>query len=124
MENVGFDPNTVVCTIHCEKYNHMKHTQVSSSTKVNDPQNTWHTYTVDWTPTYIKGYVDGRNYYTFNKRENTYDAWPFDSGFMIILNTAVGGGWGGQKGIDDSVFPTHYVIDYVRVHDNGHTQIV
>ena len=34
----------------------------------------------------------------------------------IILNNAIGGGWGGQQGVDDSIFPTQYVIDYVRVY--------
>ena len=34
----------------------------------------------------------------------------------IILNNAVGGDWGGAKGVDDSIFPTKYVIDYIRVY--------
>jgi hypothetical protein len=28
----------------------------------------------------------------------------------------VGGAWGGQKGIDDSIFPRRFDIDYVRVY--------
>ena len=36
--------------------------------------------------------------------------------FFIILNIAVGGNWGGQKGVDDSIFPQQMVIDYVRVY--------
>lgn len=28
-------------------------------------------------------------------------------------------GWGGQKGIDDSAFPTRFVIDYVRIYRIG-----
>jgi len=35
----------------------------------------------------------------------------------FILNAAVGGSWGGQKGIDDGIFPQKYVIDYVRVYE-------
>lgn len=34
----------------------------------------------------------------------------------LILNLAVGGSWGGQRGIDDSAFPTRFAIDYVRVY--------
>ena len=34
----------------------------------------------------------------------------------IILNNAVGGNWGGSRGVDDSIFPTKYVIDYIRVY--------
>ena len=31
------------------------------------------------------------------------------------MNIAIGGDWGGQKGIDDSIFPQRLVVDYVRV---------
>ena len=34
----------------------------------------------------------------------------------MILNVAVGGNWGGIKGVDDSIFPQQMVIDYVRVY--------
>ena len=39
----------------------------------------------------------------------------FDKPFFLIMNTAIGGNLGGQKGIDDTVFPAVYEIDYVRV---------
>ena len=32
-----------------------------------------------------------------------------------VLNLAIGGSWGGQNGVDEKMFPTTYVIDYVRV---------
>jgi hypothetical protein len=31
------------------------------------------------------------------------------------LNIAVGGNWGGQKGVDDTIWPQKMEIDYVRV---------
>ena len=34
----------------------------------------------------------------------------------IKLNVAVGGSWGGYMGVDDSIFPAEYIIDYVRVY--------
>ena len=43
-------------------------------------------------------------------------AWPYDKDHYLILNTAIGGAWGGQKGIDDSIFPQKFYIDYVRVY--------
>ena len=42
--------------------------------------------------------------------------WPFNRPFYLILNLAVGGGWGEAKGIDVSAFPQRYEIDYVRVY--------
>jgi hypothetical protein len=47
------------------------------------------------------------------------DAWPFDQPHYLILNLAIGGAWGGQKGIDESIFPARYEIDYVRVYEAG-----
>ncbi|EAR54554.1 hypothetical protein SKA34_22849 [Photobacterium sp. SKA34] len=35
----------------------------------------------------------------------------------LILNLAIGGGWEGQQGIDDSIFPQKFLIDYVRIYD-------
>ena len=32
------------------------------------------------------------------------------------MNIAVGGNWGGQKGIDDDIWPQKMMIDYVRVY--------
>jgi hypothetical protein len=32
----------------------------------------------------------------------------------VLLNLAIGGAWGGQQGIDDTIFPVEYLIDYVR----------
>jgi hypothetical protein len=30
---------------------------------------------------------------------------PFDEPQYLLLNIAIGGDWGGQKGIDDAIFP-------------------
>jgi hypothetical protein len=36
---------------------------------------------------------------------------------FLILNIAVGGNWGGQKGIDDTAFPLRMEVDYVKVYE-------
>jgi hypothetical protein len=46
---------------------------------------------------------------------NGNDVWPYDKPHYLIINAAIGGTWGGQKGIDDTIFPQKYYIDYVRV---------
>jgi licheninase len=33
----------------------------------------------------------------------------------MILNLAIGGDWGGEKGIDDRSMPQEMEVDYVRV---------
>ncbi len=42
--------------------------------------------------------------------------WPFDQRFHLLFNIAIGGNWGGQKGIDDTAFPQRMEVDYVRVY--------
>ena len=46
--------------------------------------------------------------------------WPYDRPFHLILNIAVGGNWGGVKGVDTSVFPQRLEIDFVRVYQKMH----
>ena len=43
-------------------------------------------------------------------------AWPFDKPQYLLVNLAIGGSWGGQKGIDDARFPQRYLVDYVRIY--------
>ena len=49
----------------------------------------------------------------------TSTSWPFDVPFHLILNLAVGGTWGGAKGIDDEAFPQRMLIDYVRYYQKA-----
>lgn len=60
---------------------------------------------------------DDRNYFQFGRdASGGRDAWPFDAPQYLLLNLAVGGNWGGQKGIDPAIFPVRMEIDYVRVY--------
>ena len=54
----------------------------------------------------IDFFFDGKKYFTFENEHSGTDAWPFDQPEFIILNLAIGGDWGGQKGVDDSYFST------------------
>ena len=49
-------------------------------------------------------------------RDKHWAKWPFDKRFHLLFNIAVGGNWGGAKGIDDNAFPSRMEIDYVRVY--------
>jgi hypothetical protein len=37
----------------------------------------------------------------------------------MLLNIAVGGDWGGARGVNESAFPTTLEVDYVRVYKLG-----
>lgn len=116
MENVGFDPDTIHANIHTELYNHVRGTNRGSKITVKDPWKDFHVYALDWSPEQIVISVDGKPYFTYAKERADEAVWPFDQPFYLILNLAIGGSWGGQQGIDDSIFPQRFEIDYVRVY--------
>lgn len=116
MEHVGYDPTNVHSSIHCKAYYHSIGTQKTGTKSVSTAQTEYHVYAVEWTPDFIKGYVDGVNYFTFlNDKANNYNTWPFNNPFYLKLNLAWGGNWGGAQGIDETALPATYQIDYVRV---------
>lgn len=118
MEHVGFQPGTIHSAIHTRSFNHVIGTQKGGGIGVTDPYDTFHVYAVEWLEDRLEFFLDGTRYFVFEKQEGyTNDEWPFDKPHYLILNAAIGGGWGGQQGIDQSIFPTQYVIDYVRVYE-------
>jgi beta-glucanase (GH16 family) len=116
MEHVGFDPGQIHATIHCKKYNHTIGTQKTAIISVPDFATAFHTYTMEWTADSIGMYIDQKKYFSFANEHSDYNAWPFDQPMHLILNVAVGGDWGGKKGIDNSIFPKQMIVDYVRVY--------
>jgi len=116
MENVGYDPQTIVASVHTAAYNHTQGTQKNATTKLEAPWADFHVYAAEWYPDRIDAFVDGQKYFTFRNEGTGSRAWPFDKPQFVILNLAIGGTWGGQKGIDDSLFPHRLYVDYVRVY--------
>ena len=116
MEQVGFEPDKLHISVHTESYNHVKGTQKTATTIIPAATEDFHLYRVDWTPETIKGYIDDKLIFSFANEHKTYAEWPFDKPFHWILNIAVGGNWGGAKGVDDSIFPATMKVDYVRVY--------
>jgi len=122
MESVGYETDDETgdgiahASVHTRAYyfklgNH--HTSVTPVKNMNDE---FHTYAVEWLPDGIKAYVDDIQYFTY---QDTTDSmtWPFDQPQNIILNLAMGGGWGGLMGMDESVKTQMIIIDYVRVYE-------
>ncbi|HEX7870578.1 MAG TPA: glycoside hydrolase family 16 protein [Chryseobacterium sp.] len=118
MEHVGFNQGYIHASVHTKKYNHIIGTQKTDTLIVKDANEKFHVYKADWTPEKIDVYIDDQKFFTYENKEKNYEAWPFDQPYYIILNLAVGGFWGGKEGIDDSIFPQKYYIDYVRVYQN------
>ncbi|GAB2686556.1 hypothetical protein GCM10027037_05650 [Mucilaginibacter koreensis] len=113
MEHVGYDPGNVHFSIH-DQANYATNSKTSTA-YIPSAMAEYHLYRMDWTPESIKGYYDDQIVFTFlNDGKGSFATWPFDKPFHIMLNLAVGGDWGGVKGVDDKIFPVAMQIDYVH----------
>ena len=119
MEHVGCVPTEVSSSIHCKAYYHAIGTQKTAAKKIATVMDEFHTYALEWTPEYIRTYVDGVQLFYYNPDDyakgRTPDTWPFNKTFQLKLNLAWGGDWGGMYGVDESCLPATFEIDYVRV---------
>lgn len=118
MEHVGYHQDFVSSSIHCTAYVHSNGTQKTKERYLKGATDEFHVYALEWTPEYIKSYVDGEQLFYYKPEDygkRNYDTWPFDNPFYLKLNLAWGGNWGGAQGIDETCLPATYEIDYVRV---------
>jgi beta-glucanase (GH16 family) len=116
MEEVGVNPNYTSSSLHTEKFNHVMKTQITKERLTAGAEDGFHVYRLEWTPDYIKTYVDGKELLNFNNDgKNDVGSWPFNKPFYVILNLAWGGDWGGMKDVDESALPVRMEVDYVRV---------
>ena len=116
MEQVGYDPFMIHGTVHTNAYNHVNNTQKGGDIEVIDAVSDFHIYKIEWSADKIEWYVDDSMYFTFKNEIKGNDEWPFDRQFHLILNIAVGGTWGGSRGVDPDIWPQKLEIDYVRVY--------
>jgi beta-glucanase (GH16 family) len=119
MEHVGFDQGKIHASIHCRKYHHSIGTQKTATTMITDCSENFHVYAVEWDRDSVNVSVDRKKYFSFTNERSGYEAWPFDNKMYLLLNIAVGGNWGGQQGVDDTIWPQRMEVDYVRVYNRS-----
>jgi beta-glucanase (GH16 family) len=116
MEHVGFDPDVVHTTVHTQSYNHKIGTQKNHHALIQGATDGFHLYAIQWDEESIQWFIDGKPFYQFKNEHATPAEWPFDKPFYLIINLAIGGSWGGQKGIDKNLQEASLEVDYVRVY--------
>ena len=116
MEHVGADPGKIHFSTHTKAENFKAHTENTAMASVKDVCTAMHRYQLRWTPNLIVMGVDDRRVFALKKAGPSHDRWPFDAPFYLLLNIAVGGDWGGIKGISPAAFPARMEVDYVRVY--------
>ena len=79
----------------------------------------YHVLTLDWQPTIITWYLDGKKAFSYAKSSSQsmldLGQWPFDKPFYVILNQSVGSDNTWPKHYDDT-FTYETLFDYVRLY--------
>jgi len=114
-ERVGYDAKRVHATLHTQQNNAVSDNAITASSRLSRKDDDYHVYFLLWREDSIEIGMDGITALTYTREDGaSSETWPFDVPFHLILNLAIGGGWGGAKGIDDEVFPQRMLVDYVR----------
>lgn len=116
MESVGYDPTMIYAAVHTAKYNSRLGNIKKGKIKVPDAAENFHVYAIEWSEARIDFFVDNKKYFTFFRQRELWNYWPFNTDFYLLVNLAFGGSWGGKRGVDDSILPQRFEIDYVRVY--------
>lgn len=117
LENVGYDPLKVHANVHMEAYNHTKGTGKGNNMTVPGLPEKFNIYAVEWYEDRMEFFFNDTRYFVFRNEHKTSAEWPFGKPQYLLLNLAIGGAWGGQQGVDESLFPHKFEIDYVRYYE-------
>jgi beta-glucanase (GH16 family) len=110
-EGKGSNPFTVWGTPHNRNI-HSGGT-INSSTSLTE---NFHTYAINWSQDRIQWYFDGQLFHEFKATDPGAQPYPFNLEFYLILNLAIGGGFGGP--VDQSLTTGTMSIDYIRFYSN------
>lgn len=116
MEEVGCDAGWINGSVHSAKYYFKKGNQRTGRVLYSDAESAYHVYAIEWYSDRIDFFVDNNKYFTVVNDGTGWESYPFDQNFHIIFNLAVGGDWGGYKGVDPNIWPRQMLVDYVRVY--------
>ncbi len=95
-------------------------------TEPMDLNDEYHVFSMDWTPESIVTFLDGNELWRMNiDSENCVDCEEFHQPHFIILNMAVGGSFTGLLSNNEitAPLPAEMMVDYVRIYDNGFTEL-
>ena len=116
-EYAGRTPNVVNTTMHMKDINYMLKNNPHGSATLSDVSKNFHVYTLEWYKDHMDFFMDSAKVMTFKDPGRGAGSWPYFNPQYLIINEALGGGYAGP--IDDAIFPTQWVIDYVRVYKQG-----
>ena len=117
LENVGYEPGRCVASAHTARRNGRRGNHARRATTVPDAHDAFHVFALEWEPTELRVFVDAKCYFRLARGPTAAEGeeWPFCRPFHVIINIAVGGSWGGRRGIDDDAFPATMEVKFVKV---------
>ncbi|HKG08432.1 MAG TPA: glycoside hydrolase family 16 protein [Pedobacter sp.] len=116
MEFVGKEPNTIHGNFHWwepDADEAKQHKSKGNNQKFENLHKKYHVYAMERKGDSAKVFVDDKLLFSMAAPVNAYKD-SFTSPLYLLMNTAIGGEWGGD--IDDAIFPQKFYIDYVRVY--------
>jgi beta-glucanase (GH16 family) len=116
MEYLGHEPNKVYGTLHYGPGPGSIQIGKNYTLPTGTFADEFHVFSLEWKQDQIKWLIDGVVYGTANKADFGANNYPFNEQFFLIFNLAVGGNWPGSPDAN-TVFPQHFIIDYVRVYN-------
>ncbi len=84
----------------------------------------FHIFRLEWTPTAIRTYLDGQQVWVMDiSNREAMSGQEFHAPHFLLVNMAVGGWFPGITNPSQisADLPAAYVVDYIRIYDNGHT---
>lgn len=112
MEHVGRNPGVVQSAMHTTSS--YGETVNKGETRLETFDSEFHIYAANWAEDRIDFFVDDKMFYTYQPEVKNKDTWPYDTPFYVIINIAMGGGFGGP--IDSGLTRARMEVDYVRVY--------
>ncbi len=113
MEYWGHDANAIYANVHTADYNHTKGTGRGGKILYEKPWEEFHIFALEWYSDRLDFFMDDTLYYSCKKKGEGIEEWPFTAPQYLLINLAL---IPGQPGIDDSIFPVDFVVDYVRIY--------
>ena len=110
MEQTGANKDITLGTLHWYDMAAGANASYGETTAVADASSEFHLYTMEWTDTVIKIYLDDVPFY---EMANNVDL-PFNADFFLILNVAMGGSLGGT--VDAAFTEDTMEIDYIKIY--------
>ncbi len=117
MSPLYYDEKTTICTAHWFDDDAGEHASYGSSKAFDESlANDYHIFSLEWDANRIVGRIDGMTYMIRTIDPATMD--EFRNDFFIILNIAVGGGFGGAPD-DTTEWPQKMYIDWIHCYQTN-----